>query len=63
MKSKNTIDTSIKVRKNINEDNLHITNRRIYITPELIRLADSTIEGGTTTNLAEATGGVWNAGS
>lgn len=63
MESKITIDTSVDVGQNINEDSTLITNRRLYTPPQIIRLTDSNIEGGTTTNLAEASSGVWNAGS
>ncbi len=63
MASKITINTSVDVGQNINKDSIFITNRRLYTPPKIIRLADSNIEGGTTTNLAEASSGVWNAGS
>jgi len=64
MNSKVTSDTRVyNVEQTINEVSTRIEKRRFYSQPQIIRLADSNIEGGTTTNLAEASGGVWNAGS
>ena len=64
MTSKITSDTSVdNVGKKINEDSDRIPSRRFYTPPLIIRLEDSNIESGTTTNLKEASSGVWITGS
>ena len=64
MDSKVTNDASVDhVGQTINKDSIHIATRRAYTSPQIILLANSNIESGTTTNLKEATGGVWKTGS
>lgn len=58
MDSNITINTSVEV-----ENGIYTNNRRLYTPPKIIHLVDSNIESGTTTNLVEASGGAWKAGS
>lgn len=60
MESKITFYAAFESEKNI-KDNILI--KRLYISPQIIRLNDINIQTGTTTNLVESSNGAWQAGS